>query len=226
MTINPMELTLRAKKLGVLLRDARKVTCRTIEECAAVVGISVQEYESFEMGERSPSLPQLELLAFYLRVPVEHFWSDQLLQQEKDILETLNKQLLLGLRQRMIGTLIRKVRLEKGLSAEEFLSRTGISTEVLEDYELGKRPIPIAELQAMAGSLGSTMKDFTDRNGPVGSWFVNQHSVQDFLEFTPELREFVTKPVNRPYIELAKRLSELNVEKLRTIAETLLEITF
>jgi hypothetical protein len=39
------------------------------------------------------------------------------------------------------------------------------------------------------------------------------------------LLEFVSKPVNRPYLELAQRLSKTNVENLRAVAEGLLEIT-
>ena len=40
-----------------------------------------------------------------------------------------------------------------------------------------------------------------------------------------ELQGFVCKPINRPYLELAVRLSEMSVEKLRGVAEGLLEIT-
>jgi hypothetical protein len=47
-----------------------------------------------------------------------------------------------------------------------------------------------------------------------------------FLELPPEIQQFVCKPVNRPYLELAMRLSELNAEKLRAVAEVLLEITY
>jgi hypothetical protein len=39
------------------------------------------------------------------------------------------------------------------------------------------------------------------------------------------LQSFVSQPINRPYIELAQRLSEMPTAKLRTIAEGLLEIT-
>lgn len=225
MTINPMEITLRAKKLGVLLRDARTVTGRSVEDCARVMGVSPKEYDAFELGEHSPSLPQLELLSFYLKIPVDHFWSDQLLPPEKDILGSINLSVLLGLRQRMIGAMIRKMRKEKILSLEEFSVRTGLPVEMLEEIELGKRSISVAELESIASLLGFSVGDFMDRHGPLGGWFVQQHSVREFQGLNPELREFVLKPVNLPYIELAKRLSEMDVEKLRSIAETILEIT-
>ena len=45
-------------------------------------------------------------------------------------------------------------------------------------------------------------------------------------DLTPEMQQFVEKPVNQPYLEIAMRLSELPVDKLRTLAESLLEITY
>jgi transcriptional regulator with XRE-family HTH domain len=226
MTINPIEITLRAKKLGVLLRDARKVTCHTIEECAKAIGVAPGEYEAFEFGEASPSLPQLELLAYFLRIPVEHLWSDHLLPPEEKSLENVNLEFLMGLRQRMIGATIRKMRMEKQFTLLEFAIRTGISQDILEDFELGKRAIPFAELESISTSLGYPIKDFMDRHGPIGSWFAEQRQARDFQGMSSELRDFVVKPVNFPYIALAKRLSEMNVDRLRTIAETILEITY
>jgi hypothetical protein len=40
-----------------------------------------------------------------------------------------------------------------------------------------------------------------------------------------DFREFITKPINAPYLDLAMKLSELDVKKLRHVAEGLLEIT-
>jgi len=49
---------------------------------------------------------------------------------------------------------------------------------------------------------------------------------QEFNELPAELVDFINKPINRPYLELAKKLSEMSVDKLRNIAESLLEITY
>jgi len=59
----------------------------------------------------------------------------------------------------------------------------------------------------------------------VGVWFSQQSALKGFQGLSPEMQAFVSKPVNRPYLELAQRLSEMSVEKLRTVAEVLLEIT-
>ena len=67
--------------------------------------------------------------------------------------------------------------------------------------------------------------NFEDPESLVGSWFVEQDHMHEYLTLPQELQEFIGKPVNRPYLELAIRLSELKVERLRALAEGLLEIT-
>ena len=40
------------------------------------------------------------------------------------------------------------------------------------------------------------------------------------------MRAFIAEPINRNYIETAMRLSEMDVDRLRLIAESILDITF
>jgi hypothetical protein len=46
------------------------------------------------------------------------------------------------------------------------------------------------------------------------------------LQLPNETQEFVIQPINQPYLKIAQRLSEMSVEELRSVAESLLEITF
>lgn len=49
---------------------------------------------------------------------------------------------------------------------------------------------------------------------------------EDYLiGFSEELRSFVSKPSNIPFLELAMKLSKMDAKKLRDIAESILEIT-
>ena len=50
-------------------------------------------------------------------------------------------------------------------------------------------------------------------------------SFDQFGRMAPDVRDFVTQPVNEPYLRLAMRMSQLSAERLRSIAEGLLEIT-
>jgi hypothetical protein len=73
--------------------------------------------------------------------------------------------------------------------------------------------------------LERPVREFLDQHGPVGLWNTQQRAVKGFSELKPELQAFVSKPINRPYLELAQRLSEMSVDRLRAVAEGLLEIT-
>jgi transcriptional regulator with XRE-family HTH domain len=225
MTNNTLAMSIRAKKLAVLMRAARQKARKSASDCADALGISLEEYESFEIGEKSPSLPQAELLAYSLNIPLEHFIGDGLVEDPKHSTQPHTPEQLVLLRQRMVGVMVKKARLDAGLSLANIADELGIEISLLEAYELGESPIPLPVLEAFAHIYERSIKDFQDTHGPVGQWIRQQAIVRDILELPQELQTFVCLPVNRPYIELAKRLSEMSVEKLRAVAEGLLEIT-
>ena len=224
MTANPILITIRTKKLGVLIRDARLATGKSLDECAQAVGVTPDRFEMYELGVEPPSLPELEILAYTLRVPLEHFWGNERLKKNGKVV-TLDADQVKTLRQKMIGALLRKVRVEGKITLETVASKTGLGLEKLEQYELGEAAIPIPELESISQVLNSSIFEFQDRHGPVGNWFVEQKASREFKDLPVDLQGFVCKPINRPYLELAIRLSEMSVEKLRSVAEGLLEIT-
>jgi transcriptional regulator with XRE-family HTH domain len=121
--------------------------------------------------------------------------------------------------------LIHDGRIKAGLSTEELAEQAGIASENVQSYEQGEAPIPLPELEILAQVLNNSIGEFEDHQGPIGSWFANKRNINEYLGLPPELKEFVSQPNNRPYLELAVRLSELKVERLRALAEGLLEIT-
>jgi transcriptional regulator with XRE-family HTH domain len=221
----PIAIAIRSKKLGVLIQGARDLAGSTLEECAEAIGVSSQKLEAFESGEESPSLPEMEALAFYLKMPLDYFWGREvadLTQHEPKIYE---KDRLMRLRNRVIGATLRQARLKSGLTTMELAARVDISEEQLNQYELGEEPIPLPVLEVLANSVNRTIKDFQDNRGPIGTWIKQQRAMQHFADLSPELQDFISKPINRPYLEISQRLSEMSVEKLRAVAEGLLEIT-
>jgi len=221
---NPQTAALRTRKLGLLILNARQIARRSEDECAQVVGVSTQEYHEIETGQHAPTLPQLELLAYFLNVPLEQFWSNQALSNEQpELAETKRVQTL---RQKMIGTTLRMVRSSQNISIQDLSLKSGLSIITLEKYEAGSEPIPLPELEILAAVLDTPVENFTDQRGLVGSWRQQQELTRSFLELPSELQEFICNPVNRPYLALAVKLSDLSVEKLRTVAEGLLEITY
>lgn len=223
--VNPMTISLRAKKLGALMADARMAKGKSIEDCAKAMGVSPEAYAEYETGQVAPSLPELELLAYYLDVPLDHFWGNTPLSRQTGVEAESQLKPLLDLRNRLIGAILRKHRQEAGLTLDETAERAGIPPETLESYELGQIPVPLTALEILAEILGVGLKEFYDKKGPVGRWVSQQQMIQNFLQLPPEMQAFVSKPVNRPYLELAQRLGDLSVDKLRSVAEVLLEIT-
>lgn len=220
------QVDLRSKKLGVLIRDARLALRRTIPECAKMIGVSPGIFRAWEEGRRAPSLPELEVLSFALKLPLHRFWSKETTSDDAVATETLNLPALIGIRQRLIGALLRREREAAGIQLGTLSKQTGIPTGRLKAYELGERPISLPELEGLLSHLEGKIENLFDQTGPIGSWLNQQNAMRDFLMLPPELQNFVCKPVNRPYIELAMKLSAMSADKLRSVAEDILDITF
>ena len=222
---NKMLMQIRMKKLAILIGDARRVSRRSAEECAAVMGVSNEEYYSIEHGKTAPSLPQLEALAYYLDVPVEHFWSNKVLTDNKALDPTTNLTLR-RLRDRYLGTRLRQLRTEASLTPQALAEKTSLAAETIEQYESGRVSIPLPDLENLVRGLNTRIEDVFDQSGPIGEWRTQNDYVRSFLELSAQHKLFISKPVNLPYLELAIRLSDLSVERLRAIAEGILEITY
>ncbi|MBI5842416.1 MAG: helix-turn-helix transcriptional regulator [Chloroflexi bacterium] len=219
------QITLRTKKLGLLIRDARLAERRSIKECADAIGVKPGIFRAYEEGQRAPSLPELETLVFYLKLPINRFWGREVISDAASPVESLDLTRLIGLRQRMIGALLRQERNNVNMSLKHIADETGISQPRLKSYEMGARPIPVPELESILAVMGSRIDTFFDQSGPVGQWMSNQKAMQKFLDLPEDIQNFVCQPVNRPYLELAMKLSDMSRERLRSVAEGLLDIT-
>ncbi len=217
-------IQLRSKIIGVLLRDARLAAGKSMKELGDVIGLSGGTISAIERGANSPSLPELELLAFYLNIPITHFWSDDIVSQEPHPSENIESEKLLALRHRTIGAILRQARNEKSLSQKDLAQRTNISASRIRRYESGETPVPLPELEQLASTLGYRVEHFTDSSGPVGEWITKQRSQEEFQQLPRHLREFIANPENRVFIELAQRVSAIPAEKLRALADGLTEL--
>jgi transcriptional regulator with XRE-family HTH domain len=220
-----MLMQIRMKKLAILIGDARRVSRRSAEECAGVMGVSTEEFQSIERGKTAPSLPQLEALAYYLDVPVEHFWSNKVLTDKKALDPTTNLTLR-RLRDRYLGTRLRQLRTEASLTPQALAEKTSLPAETIEQYESGRVSIPLPDLENLVRALNTRIEDVFDQSGPIGDWRTKNENVRSFLDLAARYQQFISKPVNLPYLDLAIRLSDLSVERLRAIAEGILEITY
>jgi transcriptional regulator with XRE-family HTH domain len=219
------QVIVRSKKLGVLIRDARVASRRSLPECAQAIGVGVGILKAWEEGRRSPSLPELEVLAYTLGLPMSHFWSRDTRSGDLAPNQEMNLPALVGIRQRVVGAMLRQERENAGLSLRALSDASGVSVPRLKAYEMGERPIALPELEGLLALLGGRVETLIDQNGPIGLWMAEQKAIGDFLQLPRELQEFVCKPINHPYLELARKLSSMSTEKLRSVAEDLLDIT-
>jgi transcriptional regulator with XRE-family HTH domain len=220
------QITIRTKKLGVLLRDARLASRKTVQECAEAINVTKGIFKSYEEGRRSPSLPELEVLVYFLKLPINHFWGNEAISDDDVSTAPLNLPQLLQVRQRMIGALLRQEREKVNKSVRDLSQETGIPSSRLKAFELGERPIPVPDLEVLLSALDSRVEELFDQSGPVGQWMGEQKAIRDFLKIPADLRAFASQPVNIPYLELARKLSSMSTDRLRSVAEGLLDITF
>lgn len=217
-----LELT-RGRLLGDLIQRARLRSGRSVTDCAQVIGVTEEEFAKAESGEAILSLPSFEALAMYLNVPISHFWSDATPRAEAR--ETRYHEYLI-LRRRIIGALIRQARIRNKQTLEELAKQVKMDPELVEKYELGLESISYFELETIAGSLGVSLEYFADpSHGPFVRHETEQVLRERISELPPEMRSFVTEPVNIKYLETAMRLSKMDVDQLRSIAEGILDIT-
>ena len=219
-------ITIRTKTLGVLIYDARQASRLSIKDCAEAIGVSSSTYGSYEKGKKAPSLPELEALGMFFNLPMSHFWGTEAISDDPSPIESIDLARLVGLRQRMIGALLRQERRKAGYSMKALAKEGDMPKSRIKAYEMGERSIPVPALEVLLSVLGSSIENFLDQSGPIGQWMIRQRAMMDFLDLPPELQEFVRQPVNRPYLELAQKLSDLSSDRLRSVAEGILDITF
>jgi transcriptional regulator with XRE-family HTH domain len=217
--------TLQQKITGVLLRQVRQEAGKSLEQCANVLGLTSSEMTDIEFGEQAISLPELEVLAYYLGVPLERLLNGHA-PADRDALSDATAQALLALRHRIIGALLRKARLAQGLAPGELGGRIDVSKSTILRYELGEIAIPLAHLEMLSDALRVSLSYFLDDGiGPVGKHQRYERESRQFAELPPEVREFILEPSHLAYLQLAMSLSGMPAEKLRNIAASLLDIT-
>ena len=130
------------------------------------------------------------------------------------------------LRQRIIATRLKKALDDADIPRKEIASALGITPKELAAYLAGRKPIPLAILEILCRVAAIAMQTLFGTHGLVGQQLSQSERVAGFKQLPPELQDFIAQPINRPYVDLANRLSNLPVDKLRSIAEGLLDITF
>ena len=224
--------SIKMKKMGMKLAMTRQNSGYSLMDLSRETGIDTDALTAFEQGASNPSLPQLETLATTYDRSIEDFISDKPLEMKKKSFDTIGLVRREKLHDRMIGMQIKKHRLDQHLSIENLAQSSGITQSEMEAYESGLSSIPFLVLVALCHELGISYEMFISST-PADQLETKlaEEPQQQVLSQNPssllpdELQEFVNKPVNLPFVELAQKMSEMDAKKLRQIAESILEIT-
>ncbi|MRS02473.1 helix-turn-helix domain-containing protein [bacterium] len=225
--MNTQLLSIKAKKFGVRLAAFRQKKGLTTEVLSQWTGISNEKLQSMERGESNVTLPEIELIALKLGFSTETLIDGDLQNLVASKPEEGSLQQYAGLRDRMIALVLRKSRMEQDLAIETVASQCGLQVEELDQYESGRKPVPLPILELLCAAyqipLLSLLTPKTVDEPASDQMGVRVEPDNDLPE---DLAEFIHNPANLPYIELARKLSELDAAKLRGIAQGLLEITY
>lgn len=216
---------IRAKMIGVLLRDARQNAGRSVDDCAAVMHVSPAQFEAWELGDDAPSLPQLEIVAYFLGVPVSHFWSASTFEAARDDHSENAQAEYQAIRDRMIGVLLRQAREELGMSLDELSAASGLPAATLEQYELGELALPMSALSALASLLRKNMRYFLETSSYIGDFLALREEWEHFAAMPEDVRRFAANPLHVGFLEIAMQLSQMPADRLRRVGESILNIT-
>lgn len=214
----------RSRMVGVLLRDARLAAERSLGDCARLLHVDAAQVERWEMGDDTPSLPQLELLAYYLDVPVSHFWGTTTREQTAHDFRRVQQEYL-ALRDRMVGVLLRQAREIAGLTLAELSAATHVPADLIEQYELGELPAPMHELTVLGSALRKNLSYFLESSSQLGELLALREMWAHFASLPEDLRQFAANPINVGFLEIAYMLSQMPADRLRRIGESVLNIT-
>jgi transcriptional regulator with XRE-family HTH domain len=222
---NPAEsFRIRGKMVGVLLRDARLKVGRSLEDCARKLNVPPEQVELWELGDEVPSLPQLELLAYFLDVPVSHFWGATTLQASEQDYSRVQTEYM-ALRDRMIGVLLQQAREALNLSQQDVGDASGLSVELINRYEFGEQSIPMHELTVLANVVKKNINYFLESSSHIGELLALREDWKHFIHLPDDLRQFAANPLNIGFIEIAMMLSQMPTDRLRRVGESVLNIT-
>jgi transcriptional regulator with XRE-family HTH domain len=215
--INNDTATARRKAIGSLIRSVRELSGRKPKDIADFIGISGPMLSAVEAGEKDISLPQLEAVAYFLRVPVHTLLGLSTLTTAERSPANLNE--IMRLRGHIIGARLKQARSTRGESVQETASETGLTSAALQNFELGKKQPSVTELEALMAHFGLTLDDMLDVGiGPLGEAQLLQQQRAQFEAMPEDLRIFLCDAHSLPLLYLAMRLRNLTPEQLRAIA--------
>ena len=205
------------------IQHIRIIKQRTIDDCATFLKLSNDDYLKFEHGELNLSLPEIELLAAFLDVPVRAFFQsqpgklDQLANLAEDIQPKYKE-----LRHKMVSSIILSNRKETGLTHQQLHDATQIPLEHLESYEKAGTPIPLHHLLSIIDALSIPQEIFIDTDRLTYDQDSNTFKHQAWIPEYPQENDHEIPAMGDPYNLLSQSVKRLPIEEQADLAKFLL----
>ena len=142
------------------LKQIRELDHRSQEDCAAALGVSIDDYIRMEDGRILLELSDLELLAFFFKVPVSIFFEDCTFDKLAfPVIENQLQQHYRNLRRKLLAVTLLHELNEQNITLQDLQQKTQISFENLEAFTTGKSAIPIHHLIELSQALSLSIED-------------------------------------------------------------------
>jgi len=205
------------------LKSIRKSERRSEADCAVVLGISEDAYHLIERGERSLTLPELELLALFLNAKIDTFLEDNLTSQPKQALFSNKiRAHYKTLRDKMIRARLAMIRENEEISLEELANSAQIPLNHLRNYCQENSFIPLNDLVKISETLGIPLETLSEL--PIDSANKQETTLvldQDAGVTEVESQEKETR--DDPFEDILAAFRTIHIQDQAIIAKTILE---
>ena len=196
----PRYYEIRNRMLGIQIKKNRYQQNQTVEQLAQLCEIPTSDLEFYETGQTPIPLPIFLKISEVLHLPYERAQSPESITADK-------------------------IEEPPVVQPDEIPVQPEPEPAMDNESDLVELPIMESDALPLSQAPEPVLINETIPVEPGENLQSPQSITEQFPGISEELREFITKPVNVPYLELAMKLSQMDAKKLRDIAESLLEIT-
>lgn len=210
-----------------IIEQIKKVRTRkqqSIHNCAMILDISKENYLKFENGEKPLSLPEIELIAIYLGIPMQNLFDDDPVKDDSLlVLQDEVQPQYRNLRQKMIRAKLNAEKTKRGISLEKLHQETGIPLQALTFYENGDLPIPFHHLIQISKVLSLPMDAFFSQENMAKKSASPHNGQPNWQQEYPESETENRISAGEAHSPLEIAISMLPIEDQAAMAKTLLE---
>lgn len=218
------EISASIPNISHLISKARQASGKTIKECAAALGMPFKRFARLESGQEMPSLPELEMLAYFFELPLRVFLSEEDREFEPSKASPEEMQQLILLRQRIISASLQLARDNKKCTLKQLSMLTSIPAARIKRYELTAQPIPLNELKSLCTALEIQLEDLMDQSSFVAEKIKVNQEKDHYLHLPQEIKTFINNPASLPFLKIAMRLQQTGVENIENLAQGLQQL--